>query len=318
MFDIIPVSITPAWPTEARPHALAPCFDTIPDPMKTLLRWLLWKYELINNTWEKPPYSALTGRRCNHTTPESWCSFDVAQQAYEKSQGTKNPYSGVGFELDDGLAGIDLDSCLSDSGCIQPDALAIVKATASWTEVSASGFGTHVYVLADLDGGARHDCIEIYGTRRYFAVTGQSYHKMPLPIARRQAFVDELYLQVSESQKKSIVPNSFQVTKAKSNNIVTGGTEQPRKRWKNDDELIKAACDSRDTAFKRLWHGDTSAYGNDHSRADFALYGKLWYWTDYDRGRTEALFEQSRLMRAKFNRQGYRDYMYQKMPGVRS
>ena len=58
---------------------------------------------------------------------------------------------------------------------------------------------------------------------------------------------------------------------------------------------------------KDLYNGDMSHYDNDHSRADLALVSYLWYWTNGDAEKTDALFRNSALMRDKWeNRADYR------------
>jgi len=55
--------------------------------------------------------------------------------------------------------------------------------------------------------------------------------------------------------------------------------------------------------FRRLWTGDASDYGNDHSRADLALCWTLMFWCGGDTERIDRLFRRSGLMRDKWDRQ---------------
>lgn len=71
-----------------------------------------------------------------------------------------------------------------------------------------------------------------------------------------------------------------------------------------DSELLERAKD--DDKFSRLWDGDTSMHGGDHSRSDLALCSKLAFWTGGDRQRIDALFRKSGLMRDKWDRDDYR------------
>jgi Sensory domain found in PocR len=71
----------------------------------------------------------------------------------------------------------------------------------------------------------------------------------------------------------------------------------------SDQELIqRAKYASNGERFSRLWGGDASDYGNDHSRADIALCRMLAFWTGGDSGRMDRLFRQSGLMREKWDR----------------
>jgi hypothetical protein len=67
----------------------------------------------------------------------------------------------------------------------------------------------------------------------------------------------------------------------------------------SDDTLISLAC--RNANFRALWAGDLSGVDGDHSRGDFHLVRQLLYWTDRDTARTDRLFRQSALMRAKWD-----------------
>jgi hypothetical protein len=76
----------------------------------------------------------------------------------------------------------------------------------------------------------------------------------------------------------------------------------------SDAELVARAQSARDgDKFSRLWAGDTSQYGDDHSRADPALCALLAFWTGCDPERMDRLFRQSGLMREKWDRSDYRE-----------
>jgi hypothetical protein len=76
-----------------------------------------------------------------------------------------------------------------------------------------------------------------------------------------------------------------------------------------DDELLKRIFASkRGKKIKKLWNGDTSAHGGDHSVADAALCSHLAFWTAHDVERMDRLFRQSKLYRPdKWDRDDYRD-----------
>lgn len=58
-----------------------------------------------------------------------------------------------------------------------------------------------------------------------------------------------------------------------------------------------------------LYQGNTSGYGDDHSRADLALCSHLAYWTNSDELRMDRMFRESGLMRAKWDeRHGAQTY----------
>jgi hypothetical protein len=57
---------------------------------------------------------------------------------------------------------------------------------------------------------------------------------------------------------------------------------------------------------RALFDGDTSAYGDDESRADSALVFHLAFWSRGDEGQIDRLFRQSELYREKWERADYR------------
>jgi len=89
-------------------------------------------------------------------------------------------------------------------------------------------------------------------------------------------------------------------------NTDSGGSEptEPEPVSLEDSELLEKA--KGDDKFSRLWDGDTSIHGGDHSRSDLALCSKLAFWTGGDRQRIDALFRKSGLMREKWDRDDYR------------
>ena len=169
-------------------------------------RWVAWRYELRGGKWTKVPHDP-RGGRAKADDPTTWGTRAEAEaraaEIVEKQGG------GVGIELGDlggdiHLAGLDLDSCLSDEGVLSPWAEAILAAVPSYTEVSPSGRGLKVsfYVasenvrpfleLSGIDPGqwgfkrsigkdARDHgpAVEIYFARRYFTVTGDRWMAQP-------------------------------------------------------------------------------------------------------------------------------------------
>ena len=71
-----------------------------------------------------------------------------------------------------------------------------------------------------------------------------------------------------------------------------------------DSELWEKMFSSRNGhEIFALYQGNTSSYGDDHSRADLALCSHLAYWTNCDEYRMDSMFRQSGLMRAKWDEQ---------------
>ncbi len=79
-------------------------------------------------------------------------------------------------------------------------------------------------------------------------------------------------------------------------------TPPPTKARLTDQQLLEKAAAARHGAdFTALWSGDTSAYGDDDSRADLALCNHLAFWTGKDLAQMDRLFRQSKLFRPKWD-----------------
>lgn len=67
--------------------------ENIPQELKALTQWVLWRQEIRDGKPTKVPYQA-NGRRADATRPETWTAFSAAVNAYLKKP---DQFSGVGF-----------------------------------------------------------------------------------------------------------------------------------------------------------------------------------------------------------------------------
>ena len=122
--------------------------------------------------------------------------------------------SGVGFVFteDDPYAGIDIDKCRnSETGEIDQWARKIVDALDSYTEISPSGTGLHIFVKATLPGpNNRKGPLEMYESGRYFTLTGEHLGGTPTEIHERQDVLERLYRHVfkNKTRRRSQRPQS--------------------------------------------------------------------------------------------------------------
>ena len=71
---------------------------------------------------------------------------------------------------------MDLDNAIDESGKLTIEADDIVKALGSYTEISPSGKGLHIFCKGKLPPERRRiGNIEMYSSNRFFTVTGNIY-----------------------------------------------------------------------------------------------------------------------------------------------
>ncbi len=139
----------------------------VPQELKDRPQWVLWRYELAGAKWTKPPYRP-DGFKASKTNPAHYSTFQDVMAAYEKGG-----FHGVGFVLTaaDPFVAIDIDHFMDDQD-VMAEALRIIEALNSYTELSPSGNGLHIWVKGTVPSNVKKS-IEIYSYDSYVTVTGQ-------------------------------------------------------------------------------------------------------------------------------------------------
>ncbi|MFC6732372.1 hypothetical protein [Haladaptatus sp. DYSN1] len=272
----------------------------IPKMLQERDQWVCWRAEARDGKPTKIPVTPGTGVFASATNPDTWESFEAARDYVEAGKA-----AGVGFVFtdDDPIVGVDLDDCRDpETGDVDDTARDIIERLDSYTEVSPSGTGYHVLIVGDLpDGRNRRGSVELYDTARFFTVTGDHVDVTPMRVATRQ---DALVAIHSEYVEESKSDSTIEADRSGA----AGGESGPRVDVDlNDQELLqKAQTASNGAKFNRLWNGRISGYDS-HSEADMALCCLLAFWTGGEAGRMEQLFQQSGLMREKWDDVHYAD-----------
>jgi hypothetical protein len=166
--------------------------DAIPRELRQL-GWVLWRAESRGEGKPtKVPYCvADPTRKASSTDPSTWATFDDACEASAALVGV----AGIGVVLTvvARISCIDLDRVLVGDRELDVRAEKIVGRCASWTEVSPSGTGLHVFVRGTVPAAIKGDQIEIYSTDRYIAVTGHRWPGAPADVQDAQRYLDALY-----------------------------------------------------------------------------------------------------------------------------
>lgn len=239
-------------------------YDNIPAQLRRQPNWVAWG---IRDAPLKSPFhpaSLLSGKPfpAKAGIRETWGRYETAVECVRRGLA-----KGIGYEFDGSVYGVDLDHVIDEAGTLTPQAREIVGKLDSYTEVSPSGTGLHIFVLAPDADITRHRkkdyFVEIYSTGRYFTVTGKVMGSLK-PIATRTAelqAVHDKFLLPDSAQRVIRLPAAAPVPSAAQDRFLRTGLE-------------------RDKVFRALWNGERR-HGNE-SADDIALMNKLAYWCNAD------------------------------------
>lgn len=174
------------------------------DVLKSIDNWVCYREESRNG--DKPtklPKNPHTGGNASSTNPQTWSGFIQAVKAQKKYDLT-----GLGwvFTKEAGIVGVDLDNCVSNGQVVDPWAMEVILALNSYTEISPSGKGLHVFIrgtIARALGPTPESPLEMYGWGRYFTVTGQHLPGTPLALATDAGQLETLWQAESSRRKGS-------------------------------------------------------------------------------------------------------------------
>lgn len=144
-------------------------YATIPTELRGLKRWTYHKVEAgKNGKRQKVPYQA-NGLHASSTDPRTWVDFPQSLPA---------GFDGISFALvaADGLVCVDIDGGRNPESETPHDwARPIIEALDSYTEVSPSGTGYHVWVKGKIPKASHKNGsrVELYAGAKIIATTGQ-------------------------------------------------------------------------------------------------------------------------------------------------
>ena len=261
--------------------------ENIPAELRARQAWVAYRKEGP----KKVPYNSRTGRRASCSDRATWGSYEEAIAAYQGGG-----YDGIGFQLTaPQFVGVDLDGCRDpETGFIDDGAQAIIEQLDSYTEVSLSGRGIHIFVTGALPPGRRRtQGAELYDRDRYLTVTGQHVAHTPLTVESRSAELAALHARLFGSLQPPVSPPA----------VESAGSTEPHASASLSDEDLLARMTSANNGqrFERLWRGEWHPDYPSQSEADLALCATLAFWTGRDAERIDSLFRQSGLHRPKWD-----------------
>ena len=278
-------------------------FEKIPFELKQLPHWVGWKY--VQRPGEdhkrKVPINARDGQPAKSNDPATWCDFDTARRGADQYG-----LDGIGFMFSgDGIFGIDIDHCYDpETQELDQAAAEIIETVQSYTELSPSGTGIHILCKGTLpEGRKRKGAVEMYSTLRYFTVTGNQFG-LEYPFSdcsERVAVMYRKYLGEDEpaaGTKKAAFPT---LPNRRTDADMSVGAVLRRMFNSKNGSKMKDLYDGR---WERYNIGDGS-----QSSADQAFCNSLAFWCRCDAALMDAIFRQSGLYRAKWDkRRGAKTY----------
>ena len=255
--------------------------------------WVLWKNEHGHNGKDKKvPYSP-QGTRAKVNDEQTWSSYADVSEALNNNK----EFDGLGFVLSekDNLCVIDLDNCRNpDTGEIEKQAEEIICNINSFTEISPSGKGVHIWLLIDKaaipqDWRKRNEHIEIYWKDRYITITGNHLNTTPRAVEYRHEQLVQLH-------------SKFFPEKSKPCQIPTMQISSEIDEISDKEVLTKALRSKNGTKFGELFYGGKHNYPSP-SEADLALCNMLAYQANNNVGQIDRLFRNSQLFRGKWDEQ---------------
>ena len=240
-------------------------YDNIPIMLKQCPNWVAWG---IRGSPLKSPFnpeSLLAGNVffAKAGMKETWGSYQNAVECVRCGKA-----QGIGYEFDGDVYGIDLDHVIDGNGVLTSQAQEIVDKLNSYTEISPSGTGLHIFVSApdaEIICHRKKDFfLEIYNEKRYFTVTGNVYGETkPIEIRTEELRdVHDKFLLPEVTPKTTLPPPFIFITSDFSH-----------------EQFLHIGLE-RDKVLSALWNGKRR-HGNESSD-DIALMNKLAYWCNAD------------------------------------
>ena len=240
--------------------------SNIPDEMKLLPNFVLWRFEVLESGEKtKVPYM-LNGKKASSAKASTWVTYEEAITALPESE-----MDGIGFVINAacGLTCIDIDDPFklkadgtpkfNNPAVLLEQQKQIAASFDTYTEVSPSGRGVHIWVKGKTPTGRDKFSIGLYPSGRFMTMTGQVFNGSP--IREFPELLNQLweYLGVPEplAQESSEAEETI-----------------------SDDEVIRVASGAANgDKFSDLLKGAWEAHYSSQSEADQAFINMIQFYT---------------------------------------
>ena len=284
-----PIEILPCAGKNFLPMSITPNFDAIPQIMKDLPRWLVWRLIPADPKPKKVPMTPKNGKLVNAAVnkSENWLTFDEAISWYNRGL-----CSGIGFALTNQkpkVCCIDVDHCFNPDGSLTDEAKAVIDTCQNpFTEKSQSGDGIHNWFIdEEFNGGRRKGNVEVYAADRYIAVTGNHIESTAVKLLTVNGACSKVIAKFIDVREENLFEaKPARATDEKINIDVSFETNLPM--TDDDCRLIdyfhSDKCQNRDLNMFNLFRGNVAEYFKntgkpvDDSVADEHLILKILYY----------------------------------------
>lgn len=179
-------------------------YDNIPEELRQLKQWVCVSAD------SKVPMQAMTYYPASSTNPATWSTFDIALLSVNLGF---HDYIGFVFN-DNGIVGIDIDEGFDSNDTVSNLTYDIVGKCCSYTELSKSGRGFHIFVKGDIPFKGKNNLagVEMYKTARFFIMTGNKAGPWGY-IEENQAaldqIVDKYFPETRDKKSTTVTPRIY-------------------------------------------------------------------------------------------------------------
>lgn len=268
-------------------------YTNIPKELYDIEQWVCWKKVILDNgKTTKKPINPITNEHASVSNPKTWTDMATAILGAYKFK-----LDGIGFVLDNGYFGVDLDDCTDE---LKQEFIMQLK---SYTELSQSGKGIHIICKGDIVKSARTKGVEIYKGGRFFVMTGVAalQDQKNYPIQDCTELIKPLYEKYILDKKQPLL--DVDATQQQSIKFVANTNANTAVQLTDQDLIFKAMNSRNGQQFKLLFNGEWASLNYpSQSEADMAFCNLLAFWSGKDKTQMDRIVRMSGLYRDKWER----------------
>ncbi len=245
-------------------------FDSLPVEMRLDARWCFTgSSNDQNEQLHKAPHAIINGMFQPIDVTNAQAYLLTFEEIYPLLEAYPNRDIGYVLTKGDNLTCIDLDTKESTDVNVTARNVNLVESLRTYTEVSRSGEGLHLWIKGEVQSAIKTSDFEVYSDQRFIICTGQTFFDAPL--------LDdpELIASFNEKRQDTQIDNSFQdQVQIKSDEQVIAEIEEHDHTGK-----FRALMTGDWDSYAEILHGQGNDMGFDASQADAAMMTIITYYT---------------------------------------